>query len=78
MKKTFLVLGFLLLAVAILVTFPCYNQLFAISGCCKERASYKAGWSNNGATFKQCKDLNRQDGDDVFQQRGLVWWDVRC
>jgi len=79
MKKILLVLGFLLLTVAVSVTFPCYNQLFALSGCCLDRHSYRAQWRPNRMTFRECSNKNRrEDGDNIFDRAGLVWWDVRC
>lgn len=50
-----------------------------ISGACKERDSYDAQWRFNGRSFEECKaDNQRRDGDNVFDQRGLVWWDSRA
>jgi len=75
MKKFLLVFGFSLLAVAI----PYYRQVFAVDGCCKERPSLTSEWRRNGMSFPECEKLNRsRDGDNVLDQRGLVWWDVRC
>ncbi|MFQ5853641.1 MAG: hypothetical protein ACE5JU_24035 [Candidatus Binatia bacterium] len=79
MKKILLVFGFLLLAAAFSLTLPCTNQLFALSGCCMQRSSYGAQWSPNGLSFMACRQLNQSsDGDNVFDQRGLVWWNVNC
>lgn len=79
MKKIFLLIGFLLLATAISVTFPCYNRLFAVDGCCKERSSTTGRWSKNGKNYEACNGDNKlRDGDDLFQPRGLVWWDLQC
>ena len=79
MKKMLLVFGFLLFTAAFLVTFPCGSQLFAQSGCCKERDSYRVQWYPNRKNFKDCEDLNRdKDGDNVFDEGGLVWWDSKC
>ena len=48
----------------------------AISGSCKERASYSSAWRANGRSFEDCKAYNQQrDGDNVFYETGLVWWD---
>jgi hypothetical protein len=80
MKKLLLVIAFLLVAVATLVTFPCYNRLFAVDGCCKRRASLTSEWGRmSGASFTDCENLNRkEDNDNVLDRRGLVWWDVQC
>jgi hypothetical protein len=78
MKKRFL-LGMLLFAAAVLVASPCGNPLFAVAGCCKQRTSYTGNWLKLDVTFQRCEQLNAQkDGDNVFDQQGLVWWDVRC
>lgn len=50
----------------------------AMDGSCKEREAATAAWQPNKQTFEQCKARNQQrDGDNVFDQQGLVWWDVR-
>ncbi len=78
MKGILTILGFLLIA-ALLLSFQGSNKLYAVSGCCKERNSYDAGWRPNGMNFKQCETRNQScDGDNVFRQRGLVWWDAQC
>lgn len=54
-------------------------RVSAVSGACKERDSYSAAWRRNGVTLEQCRAYNeRKDGDDMFAERGLVWWDVRA
>jgi hypothetical protein len=78
MKKFLVIFGFLVLAVAVLAAFPCHNQLLAVDGCCKVRNSLAERWQQNGASFAQCENLNRKDRDNVLDQRGLVWWDMRC
>jgi len=79
MEKILLVLGFLLFAAAFSMTLPGDNQLFAVSGCCKQRDSYSGNWYGNGKNFEECERLNQEkDRDNVFDQRGLVWWDVGC
>ena len=78
MKGILAILGFLLI-VALLLQFSGNNKIYAVSGCCKERTSSKSKWENIGENFKTCKSLNqRRDGDNVYDQRGFVWWDVRC
>lgn len=75
MKKFLLTFGSLLLELAI----PYSNQIFAVDGCCKERPSLTSEWRPNGMSFRDCENSNRnKDGDNVLDQRGLVWWDVRC
>ena len=78
MKKILFVVGLVFFVALSSLMLPC-NQLFAVSGCCKERSSLREGWDQSKLSLRRCKALNRQrDGDDVFERRGLVWWDVRC
>ena len=78
MKRILVILGFFLI-VGLLLPFSGDNKIYAVSGCCKERSSYKAKWYQNGRNFGQCKALNQnKDGDNVFDRRGLVWWDSQC
>lgn len=79
MKKILLLIGFLLLTVAVFLTFPCHQRVFAVDGCCKRRDSLKSAWYRVPMSFDQCKQSNDQtDRDNVFDQRGLVWWDSSC
>ena len=78
MKRILVILGFLLIT-GLLLPFSGDNKLYAVSGCCKERASIKAGWIRNQLDFVNCRSMNQnQDGDNVFDQRGRVWWDTQC
>lgn len=70
------------LAVAILITAVGVGALggsaAALTGSCKERSSSAAAWTSNGKPFESCQALNQQkDGDNVFDERGLVWWNVK-
>ncbi len=79
MKRVLVILAFLIIAASLPMMIPCDNKIYAVSGCCKERNSYDAGWRPNGMNFKQCETRNQsRDGDNVFRQRGLVWWDAQC
>ena len=80
MKKILLVLGFLLSTAGVLALLLCDSQLFAATGCCKKRDSLREGWRTQiDMTLEDCKRQNeRSDRDNVFDERGLVWWDVRC
>ena len=54
------------------------QQAAAMTGCCKERTAPTTAWQSNKLTFEQCKARNQaRDDDNVFDQLGLVWWDVR-
>jgi len=78
MKSIVFVVGLAVLAAIFLVTGFTVDPLFAVSGCCKERNSYQARWAKNGKNFAACKRLNKKDGDDVFDESGLYWWDQKC
>jgi hypothetical protein len=79
MRKVLAVLGFLLLAATLYLAPPCLAALLAQSGCCKTRNAYNERWSQVSWNFERCQQENqRGDGDDVFQPRGLVWWDLQC
>jgi hypothetical protein len=66
------------LLASLLVAASSAGEVSAITGACKHRASYSSAWQPNGLTFEQCKARNQAtDRDDVFEERGLVWWDVR-
>lgn len=55
------------------------NASFAQQGCCKVRKSRSGRWYIKDYSFEQCRQLNdERDGDDVFYDRGRVWWDERC
>lgn len=61
------------------VLLPCAGQAFAISGCCKVRASLSDPWSKStDKTVEQCEQRNRDDRDNVLDESGLVWWDLDC
>ena len=78
MKIIFMIFGFLLIA-ALLLSFQGSNKLYAVSGCCKVRNSFKENWRPNGMSFSACKKENqKKDGDNITEQRGRVWWDTQC
>jgi hypothetical protein len=78
MKKWGYLLGAAALAFVFVITLYGRVETHAISGCCKERSSYTGNWYKNGKTFAQCQQANQRDDDNIFQQQGLVWWDVNC
>ena len=60
------------------LTLTAGREATAMDGHCKERDATAAAWVANTRTFEECKARNQQrDGDNVFDQQGLVWWDVR-
>ncbi len=35
--------------------------------------------NENGLSFGKCRDLNRrEDGDNLYERRGLIYWDQNC
>ena len=51
----------------------------AMSGCCKQRHSYRDSWYRNGWSFTECERANRnQDADNIFEESGFFWWDRSC
>ncbi len=77
-KNVLLIIGLSLLAAIFLLTATSGDRLLAVSGCCKERSSYKGRWFKNEMPFAKCKKQNGKDGDDVFEKSGLYWWDQKC
>ena len=74
-----LTLALLCFGAALMSAPPRSSAVFAQSGCCKERSSYDGRWGRNGRSYEDCKALNdKKDGDNVLDERGLVWWDARC
>jgi hypothetical protein len=80
MRRALLLAGLFLVALALSMLPPCSNPLSAQSGCCKTRNAPNAQWRKAlDLTFAACRQANEQrDGDDVFAQSGLVWWDRQC
>lgn len=82
MKKARQVFWLFLLAAALIVIVQSDNKILAVTGCCMVRDTYKDTWRyhpQDKYNFQACKDLNeKRDHDDVFDERGLVWWDVNC
>ena len=78
MRKWCYLLGAGVLALVFVTALYSNTETYAISGCCKERSSYTDTWYKSGKTFAQCQQANQRDKDNIFQQQGLVWWDVNC
>jgi len=78
MRKWCFLLGAVLLAVVLVSTLHGPTQTHAVSGCCKERSSYKENWRPSGKSFDECEQANNRERDNIFSPQGLVWWDVNC
>lgn len=78
MKKALLLAGLVLVVLALSMLPP--SPLSAQSGCCKTRGAPSGPWKKAlDLTFEKCRQLNEQrDGDDLFAESGLVWWDRDC
>lgn len=55
-----------------------FSQMVAKSGCCKVRKSAKHPWVITDISFDQCKNENNNDGDKIYKNSGLYWWDRSC
>lgn len=79
MRRALVAVGGLAIALALVLALPGSEGPLAQAGCCKTRESYRDTWTRTPQSFAQCKALNeRRDKDDVFEERGFVWWDLRC
>jgi hypothetical protein len=79
MKKIIRVLVFSLSVAAIIMAFVSNSLLFAVSGCCKSRENHEESWRANKLSLEECREENyRKDRDNLFQRRGLIWWDSEC
>ena len=59
------------------------GQTIAQSGCCNEWDYRNRRWRIIGYDLERCKDENdrrdrRESRNDVYQERGDIWWDVAC
>ena len=85
MKKILLVLVLMLSIAVISEMITNDMQSFAQypappSGCCKQRDWLAADWRETDLSFRECESLNdnRDNLDDIFQEKGYVWWDQSC
>jgi hypothetical protein len=80
MKKWIPALAVLPVAGILWIAAPCGNEALAISGCCKERKDDGYAWKKNGQSFAKCQASNKEkdEGDNIMQRKGRVWWDVGC
>jgi hypothetical protein len=85
MKKILLVFAFVLFAVALSGLLADDSRLFAQyppqpTGCCMKRDWLAGNWIKTSLNLTECRKLNRtRDSlDDIFQEKGYVWWDSVC
>ena len=79
MKTTAFVFAVLAGIAASSMMLPCGNNALAQAGCCMERSSVSAAWRMlRGRSLQECRRLNEKDRDNVFDQSGLIWWNVDC
>jgi hypothetical protein len=76
MRNTFPTIMALALAAA---SSTASTPALAMDGCCKQREWPANPWRKNGASFETCEQRNRdKDNDNIFVERGRVWWDSSC
>lgn len=78
MRRITAIFSLALLATTFLIGLPGDSRVDALSGCCKQRDSYKSSWYPNEMSFDQCNKSNERDKDSIFDKSGLFWWDVDC
>jgi hypothetical protein len=81
MKKTLLILSLVLITLIFPKIFFDANNFFAQQrGCCMQLNSRTGQYYRNGLNFRQCQELNSNldRGDNLFERRGYVWWNVNC
>ena len=79
MKKIALISISILMATGLWISMAADNEVYAISGCCKQRNNINTPWYRSGTDLEACKKLNeREDKDNLFHEAGKVWWDVAC
>jgi len=57
---------------------PLFSSKVAKSGCCKVRKSSQRPWAKTDMSFGQCEDANSSEGDNIYKNLGLYWWDRSC
>ena len=81
MKKIVLISLSIMIAGSIWVGSASNNEVYAITGCCKQRVTVNEPWYRSGSDLEVCKDLNikiDKNRDNVFNESGKVWWDLAC
>jgi hypothetical protein len=85
MKKIFLSIAFAFFTVAFLGLFVEDIQLFAEyppppAGCCMQRDWLAGEWYKTNLSYTRCERLNRNRDnlDDLFLEKGYVWWNINC
>ena len=79
MRKIALAFAVVALTTASTGMLPCGNEAFAQAGCCMQRSSLDAAWrALRGVPLRECRERNERDRDNVFDESGLIWWNVRC
>ena len=78
MKKIALISISIMMVAGIWISTAPDNEVYAISGCCKQRSSADKPWYKSGSDLQVCKDLNVPEEDNIFHEAGQVWWDVAC
>jgi hypothetical protein len=85
MKTMFMVGVFATFAIGLSGMFANDYLLFAEyppqpRGCCKQRDWLAGQWRKTQLNYNECEQLNRNRDslDNLFEEKGYVWWDTRC
>lgn len=85
MRRRSLVIAALLgaaypLTASLLAVTQADQKVLALAGCCKVRNTPNDPWHRTNLTFDQCRARNDSvdRSHNIFDQSGLVWWDVTC
>ena len=85
MKKIFVIFALIISVAALSQILTRDIKVFAQypappSGCCKQRDWLAAAWRETDLGFRECESLNdnRDNLDNIFQEKGYVWWDQNC
>lgn len=72
--------------VIVLIAFTLITAMTEIAqaqvGCCMKRQTPDSStpWVQVGTDFRECQRLNNDedDNDNVFEQKGRIWWSLKC
>lgn len=77
MKGLLIYLSVIISACALILALGALDQSLAVRGCCKQKHSDN-NYYPNGMNLDQCISANKADNDDLYEQKGRIWWDVNC
>jgi hypothetical protein len=77
----FIVAGLIIVGFLLSPADQTYGVSFGKSGCCMKRGCPDdiCAWYVVPGSLDHCDELNdRLDGDNVYSNSGLIWWDISC